>query len=212
MVPRLKIDISQALKVFATILKKVSYATNNALTRTAKECIPAAQAELTADFTIRKRFLLTRIKILQYSKISNLTVIVGVNANVQGSPLLLGFFEDGGQKLPLHGDSIAVPITGSPARQNFNSSIRNALKYTNLQITNNKGKARTYVVPGVGIFERVKKGDAPDATVLIYKFEQSAPLPHRTHLIETMLSVFNARFSEIWADEFDKEVKKAIRR
>lgn len=208
MVPRLKIDISQALRVFANVLKKVSYATNNALTRTAKLAVPAAQDELTRDFTIRKNFIQTRIEILQYSTIRNLTVIVGVDANVQGGPLLLGFFEQGGLKLPTRGDAIAVPITGTPVRDNFNSSIRNALKYSNLDIVNNKGKSRTYVVPGVGIFERVKKGDSQDATILIYKFEPNAVLPRRTHLVQTMLAVFNDRFSQIWAEEFDKEVTK----
>lgn len=205
-----KIDISGALRTFDTIKKKLSYASNSALTRIAKECIDEGQKEIAADFTIRKRFILTRLQILQYSRVNTLTTIVGINSDVQGSSLLLGFFEEGGTKTPEHGDVIAVPITGSPARPQFTSPIRNALKYTNLQIENKKGKRRTYVVEGVGIFERIRKGDDPGATILIYKFESSAPLKKHMNLIEVMVQRVRDRWNAIYLEEFEKEVKRYL--
>jgi hypothetical protein len=208
------IDISKALKVFALVTKKLSYAVNNSLTRVAKEAVAEGQREIAADFTIRKRFILTRLKILQYSKRSNLTTVVGIDQNVQGSPLLLGFFEEGGTKLPEFGSEIAVPITGSFARPSFPNPIKNALKYTNLQIERGKGRQRTYVVPGVGIFERIsvagprEKGATrkPSQTVLIYKFESSAPLHKHMSLIAVMSEVVANRFAAIFLEEFEKEV------
>jgi hypothetical protein len=203
-----EIDISVALKVFATVAKKLSFATNNTLTRIAKEMVDEGQKEIAADFTIRKRFILTRLKILQYSKVRELTTIVGIDSKVQGSPLLLGFFEEGGTKQPQFGSEIAVPITGSPARPRFQDAIKTALKYTNLQIQNEKGLRRTYVVPGVGIFERIAPGNSPEATVLIYKFESSAPLKKHMDLIGVMSNVVANRFNAVFWEEFDKEITK----
>lgn len=202
------IDISVALKVFATVTKKLSFATNNALTRVAKECVDEGQKEIAADFTIRKRFILTRLKILQYSKVKNLTTIVGIDPKVQGSPLLLGFFEEGGTKEPQAGDAIAIPITGSPARPGFQDAIKTALKYVNLHIQQGKGRQRTFVVPGVGIFERIKPGNGPDATVLIYKFQGSAPLKKHMGIIAVMSNVVSTRFNAIFWEEFEKEITR----
>jgi hypothetical protein len=211
-----EIDISLALKVFATILKKMPYATNNALTRVAKEMVVEGQNEIAADFTIRKRFILTRLKILQYSRANDLTTIVGIDAKVQGSPLLLGMFEEGGTKEPQHGSELAVPITGSLARPRFQDQVKAALKYNALEIQSGKGKRRTYVVPGVGIFERISvpgpRGSGasrkPSATVLIYKFESSAPLKKHMNLIGVMVNVVATRFNEIFWAEFEKEITK----
>lgn len=205
---RTEIDISVVLKVFATVLKKISFATNNALTRVAKEMRDEGQKEIAADFTIRKRFILTRLKILQYSKVSDLTAIVGIDAKVQGSPLLLGMFEEGGTKEPAHGSELAVPITGSPARPSFQDQVPTALRYSRLQFVAGKGKKKTFIVPGVGIFERIAPGNSPDATVLIYKFESSAPLKKHMNLIAVMVEVVNARFNVIFWEEFDKEITK----
>jgi hypothetical protein len=202
------IDISMALKVFGIVTKKISFATNNSLTRVAKEAVAEGQKEIAADFTIRKRFILTRLKILQYSRVSNLTTIVGIDAKVQGSPLLLGFFESGGTKEPEHGSEIAVPVTGSLARPSFQNAVKTALRYTNLQIQAGKGKRRTYVVPGVGIFERIAPGNSPEATVLIYKFEASGPLKKQMSLIAVMSNVVAERFNAIFWEEFEKEVTK----
>src|ERR1700730_15132408 len=134
-----EIDISVALKVTSQVLKKLSYATNNALTRVAKECVDEGQKEIAADFTIRKKFILTKLKILKWSTLRNLTTIIGIDAKVTGSPLLLGFFEEGGTREPTHGGEIAEALTGSPVRKSFSRPILNALKYVNLQIQNNKG-------------------------------------------------------------------------
>jgi hypothetical protein len=92
------------------------------------------------------------------------------------------------------------------------------MQYTNLQIQKGKGKRRTYVVPGVGIFERINvagprgEGESrkPSSTVLIYAFESSAPLKKHMGLIAVMSNVVAERFGAIFLEEFDKEVTKLI--
>jgi hypothetical protein len=205
-----EVDISLALKVTAQAIRKLPYATNNALTAVAKEMVTAGQAEIQEKFTIRKSFILKRLRILQYSRVSDLTTIVGINSEVQGSPLLLGYFEEGGEKEPSFGSGIAVPITGSPARSSFSDIVKSALQYTKLQLTDYgsaiEGKQQTYVVPGVGVFQRVAPGNGPDATVLLYAFENSAPLKKHMSLIEVMTEVVNERFNPIFWTQYEIEV------
>lgn len=206
------IDTEQVVKLTAAVLRQLPYATNSAITRTAKEAVDAGQKEVAADLTVRKRFILNRIKILQYSKVNNLTAIVGIDTKVQGSPLILSFLEEGGEKQPQLGSDIAVPLTGELARPTFQDLIPNALKYKNLKFDQRKGRQRTYVVPNVGVFERIAKGDSPGATVLIYSFKSSARLPQHIAVRAAFLKVIGERFNPIFSEEFVKEIlKKAYR-
>ena len=207
-----KIDVDEVVKLTATVLRQLPYATNNAITRTAKEAVEGGRGEVSADLTIRKKFILNRIKILQYSRVSNLTAIIGIDSNVQGSPLILSFLEEGGEKTPQHGDSIAVPLTGEAARPTFPQTVPSALRYTNLKFDKGKGRKKTFVVPNVGIFQRVASGDSPDATALIYSFKPAARLPKHMQLRAAMLKVIGDRFAPIFTEEFTKEIlKKAAR-
>jgi hypothetical protein len=208
----LSVDIDQVVKLAATVLRQLPYATNSAITRTAKEAVDEGQKEVAADLTLRKRFILNRIKILQYSRVNNLTAIIGIDDRVQGSPLILSFLEEGGEKTPQLGSDIAIPITGELARPTFQDPVVSKLRYKNLRISAGKGRQRTYVVPNVGVFERIASGDSPAATVLIYSFKPSARLPKHIAVREAFLRVIEQRFSPIFSEEFVKELlKKAYR-
>lgn len=203
---KVEIDSAAVVRLTQAVVRQLPYAANNAITRTAKEAVDAGQKEVTADLQIRKRFILNRIKILQYSRVSNLTAIIGIDPKVQGSPLILGFLEEGGTKEPSQGPEIAIPITGEPARPTFPQSVTSALRYTRLQFNNRKGRQKTFLIPNVGVFQRVASGDSPDATVLIYSFKPSAKLPQHIHLRNAMLEVIDKRFAAIFDEEFTKEV------
>jgi hypothetical protein len=206
----IKVDIDSAavVKLTAAVLRQLPYAANNAITRTAKEAVDAGQKEVTADLQIRKRFILSRVRILQYSKVSNLTAVIGIDNKVQGAPLILGFLEEGGTKEPTRGPDVAIPLTGEAPRPSFPQSVATALRYTNLRFENRRGRKKTFLIPNVGIFQRVAAGDSPDSTVLIYAFKPSAKLPAHLRLREAMLRVIGDRFAPIFTDEFTKEVLK----
>jgi hypothetical protein len=206
------IDTEQVVKLTAAVLRQLPYATNSAITRTAKEAVDAGQKEVAASLTIRKRFILNRIKILQYSRVSNLTAIVGIDTKVQGSPLILSFLEEGGEKQPQLGSEIAVPLTGEAARPTFQDLIPGSLKYKALRIDQLKGRQRTYVIPNVGVFQRIAKGDSPSATVLIYSFKSSARLPQHIAVRAAFLKVIGERFDAIFTEEFVKEILKKAHR
>jgi hypothetical protein len=206
------IDSEQVVKLTAAVLRQLPFATNNAITRTAKEAVDAGQKEVTADLTIRKKFILNRVKILQYSKVNNLTAIVGIDNRVQGAPLILSFLEEGGEKTPTLGPEIAIPLTGEAPRPTFSDPVTTALRYTNLRFDNRRGRKKTFIIPNVGIFQRVAAGDSPDATVLIYSFKPSAKLPQHIHVRAAMLKVIGERFSPIFTEEFVKEILKKAQR
>ena len=209
---KVDIDAEAVVKLTAAVLRQLPYAANNAITRTAKEAVDAGQKEVAADLQIRKKFILNRIKILQYSKVGNLTAIIGIDNNVQGAPLILSFLEQGGAKEPTKGPDIAIPLTGEAARPSFLEPVATSLRYTNLRFDNRKGRKNTFLIPNVGIFQRVAKGDSPDATVLIYSFKPSAKLPPHIHLRNAMLKVIGRRFAAIFTEEFTKEILKRAER
>jgi hypothetical protein len=224
----IKVDVEteSVVRLTSEVLRQLPFAANNAITRTANEAVIAAQREAGEHLQIRKNFILRRIKILSYSRTNNLTAVIGVDPNVQGSPLILGFLEAGqsGVKTGSLGEGVAVPLTGSPARPSFPQSVPTSLRYTNLHIANRKGKKSTYVVPGVGVFERIGAGgrkwnrttqkmitvDRTD-TVEIYSFKPSVPLTTHVHLRDAMLNVISQRFAAIFTEEFEKEILARVR-
>jgi hypothetical protein len=205
---KVDVDSSAVVKLTAAVIRQLPFAANNAITRTAKEAVEAGQKEVAADLQIRKRFILNRIRILQYSKVGNLTAIIGIDTKVQGAPLILGFLEEGGTKEPTRGPDIAIPLTGEAPRPSFPQSVATSLRYTNLRFENRKGRKRTFLIPNVGIFQRLAAGDSPDATQLIYSFQPSAKLPQHIHLRNAMVQVIGQRFSPIFTEEFTKEILK----
>lgn len=206
---KVDVDVAQVVKLTAAVLKKMPYVINDSITETAKLVVAAEQDQLRKDFTIRKNFLTGRFKVLQYSRVSNLTAIVGIDANVQGSPLLLGFFEEGGEKQPTAGPEIAIPLTGEAARPTFSAQIPSLLLYKNLGIsTKVKGQTAifpglrgTYLVEGVGVFQRTGND-----SVLIYSFKPEAPLHKRTHMIELAKTVIAEAFPRIFNKNFAAQI------
>lgn len=205
----LDVDISSAVKLTEKILRKLPYVLNDSITDTAKLVVAAEQDQLRKEFTIRKNFLTGRFRVLEYSRVSNLTAVVGIDDRVQGAPLLLGFFEEGGEKTPTAGPEIAIPLTGEAARPTFQSIVPSALLYKNLRIgVKVQGKTaifpglqNTYLVEGVGVFQR-----SGSSSELIYSFKQSAPLHKRTHMIELAHQVINASFARIFNRNFVEEI------
>jgi hypothetical protein len=204
------VDISQVVRLSEKVLRKLPYVLNDSITEVAKLVVAAEQDQLRKDFTIRKNFLTGRFRVLQYSRTSDLTAIVGIDNRVQGAPLLLGFFEAGGEKVPTAGPELAIPLTGEAARPSFASSVPTALLYKNLQISMKvkgqtaifPGLQNTYLVEGVGVFQRSGKDSE-----LIYAFKRSAPLRPRTHMIELARLVIKDSFARIFNKNFIDEIQ-----
>ena len=209
---QIDVDISQVVKLTEKVLRKLPYVLNDSITEVAKVVVEAEREQLMRDFTIRKNFLTGRFKVLQYSRTSDLTAIVGIDNRVQGSPLLLGFFETGGEKLPTTGPELAIPLTGEAARPSWGQMVPTMLMYKNLQISMKvkgqtaifPGMKNTYLVEGVGVFQRDASGKKSE---LIYAFKRSAPLRPRTHMIELAQIVIRDSFAKIFNRNFVEEIQ-----
>lgn len=225
---KIELDISGALALTDLILRKVPYVTNNALTVTAKEVVETERAALTREFQVRKQFILNRVQIVKYSRPNDLWTMVAINQNVAGGELLLTMFEQGGEKTSEFGPEVAVPMTGGPARPAFAQTVRPSLMYKALNIEKRitalgkvqwKGDRRTFVIPGVGIFQRgsgkrkgkraargdgEKRGDGE--ITLLYSFHRSVPLRARMHFVAVARELVQRRFPEIWREEFVREM------
>lgn len=233
---QISVDTDSVQQFCAEAIRQIPYAANNAVTRTAQEAAVAAQQEAQSHLQIRKDFLLKRMRVLKYPRVNDLTAVIGVDQNVQGSPLVVGMLEEGqsGEKRGTTGAGVAVPLTGSPARPEFGQKVTPRLLYKKLQMerhttsggfTQWKGKQRTFVIPGVGIFQRV--GHKPKTSrggksfkglrettrsVLIYKFENSVHLGPHVRLRDAMIAKIRERWNAIFTEELAKEIRsRAIR-
>lgn len=207
MAARITIETASALKLTTIVLRQIPYATNNALNRTALEARDAGRDEIRKRFTIRTNFAPNRVQILKYSRTNNLTAVVGINSSVQGTKPLLAFFEmgEGGIKTPVRGSEIAVPITGDAARPSFSMKVSETrYSYKRLNLNAGKGRLRTFVIPGLGVYRRTGPGKRD--IEIIYAFETDAPLRPRMTLRERILAVIQTRFREIWFEEMHKEL------
>lgn len=140
----------------ASVVRKIDQAGAKALSQTVLQVQKAERIELHKRFTIRRStFMDRRIKVMKFAKPNSLTAIIGIDDKVQGSALILGMFEDGGQKQPMQGNRVAVPITGTKARRAFKNRV-NAYRMDKLGLKKKGGQVqgakRTFIVP-------TKKGD-----------------------------------------------------
>jgi hypothetical protein len=217
------LGVQVGTKTLQNAIRQMPFAIANAMTRTAREALIAGREEVSKHFVVRKNWIISRVQILSYARAGNLTTVLGINPRVQGAPLLLGYFEQGqgGTKHPLHGSGLAIPMTAGPARPSFVSPVLTAFRYLNLRLNQGKGRKRTFVVPGVGVFERLGPGGRvwdknrhkfvttdPTKTALVYLFRPSAPLETRMQLREAMYERWAQRFPEIFSEEYEKEIMK----
>jgi len=225
MLIKTQIDVSRGLQLTDLLLKKIPYATNNALTRTARELVDVEREELKTEFQIRKPFILNRVRITKFSRVNDLWTRVAIDSKVQGGKLLLAMFEEGGEKMPELGSELAVPITGGAARPSFSQTVRPSLLYKALHMRKSvtsagkiqyKGDRRTFIIAGVGIFQRVsnkKRGarnragsSQKSGAVLLYKFKPGVALRAQMHFVRTARELVAKRFNVIWREELAREL------
>lgn len=188
--------------------KKMLQAGKAALSQTVLQVQKAEQLELRKEFTIRKSgFMRNRVKIFRFPKATSdgLVAVIGINSNVQGTPLLLSVFEDGGQRKPVSGSSVAVPITGGRARQTFRKSVAPSLRINKLGLHRvgavMEGNKRTVILPSKGkriVFQRVGKGKHSDL-VPLYVFERNVHLRKRMHFVRIATDLAEEQLPKLYA-------------
>lgn len=195
--------------------RRLAYAVVNAINNTAKRIQDVERQRVEAEFTVRKKDFIRReaaiIKPFASVRQARAFAEIGVG---QKPRLLLSAFERGAERKPFTpaARSVAEPVVGGPARPQFTAQVPAELRMTRLRFDRNKTgrrragvtKTSTYLVPQVGIFQRVSK----EVTRAVYLFTRGKKIKPRLEFVETAEKEGNRWFAE----EMEREVVNAIAR
>lgn len=190
--------------------KRLAFSTAQALNETAKEIQAAERINLDRKFTVRKAgFLYRLIKITAFASPRKGRPFAEVAIDPTKKRVLLGIFEKGGEKKPAKGKSVAVPLTGGPARPSFGQPVQEEFTFRKLRFRRHrtktgkvqwKGEHHTFIIPGLGVLQRVGGKAKNSAAKLIYAFQRRPRLKALLNFTEIAVHTFSHKF----AHEFRK--------
>lgn len=210
-----EVDDSRLVLKLRNGQKRLAFAVANGINNTAKAIQKIERDRIGRRFTVRggnAQFLQRQAAIIRPFASATRNVPFAEISIGQRRRLLLSKFEERFRREPFKGRQLAVPVLGSPARPTRRSSVPESLRFTKLRLRKQKkaparrrrgdpanqprkGLQRTYLVPGVGVFQR-RSGPRPAAgragrkrsrhnSVLIYAFIRPPEVEARPGLGET---------------------------
>ena len=203
----LKIETTQLILRLGNGERRLAYAVVNAINNTAKRIQVAERRRVEEEFTVRKHEFIRReaAVIKPFASVRQGRAFAEISVG-QKPRLLLSAFERGAEREPF------TPVIGGPARPQFAGPVTPEFRMGKLRFDRTKtGRRRvgvtrtsTYLVPAVGIFQRVSK----ETTRLVYFFSKGKKLKPRLHFVETAEKEADKWFRE----EMEREVITAIER
>jgi hypothetical protein len=196
--------------------KRMAYAVVNSLNDTAKLVQRAERQRVLGSLTVRRRdFIERQIAVIKpFASVAQARYQVRIAVG-EKRRLLLSEFEAGGTREPFVGRNVAIPVTGSPARPSQAASVPESLFVKALQLRRRGGKRgrgpivgllETYIVPGVGIFQR-----QGERSVLLYAFKPSVRIPRRLSWVQTARVVVDAAFPLLLARRISETLAYQLR-
>lgn len=211
--------------------KRMAFAVVNAINRTAKRIQVAERERVKEQFTVRnEKFILREAaKIKPFASVRQSRPFAEIAVG-QKRRLFLSGFETGEKRVPFKGRRIAAPVVGGPARPTFQSKVPKALRFTALRLRltprgdpgrrvrrrSRKQIARrgvqpvrfgllgTFLIPGVGVFQRVR-GQEPK---IVYVFVDPFDLPKILDFVKTAKHV-----ADIWfREELERQIFETLAR
>jgi hypothetical protein len=227
------VNLAGADKALARIGRghKLPFLIVTAINKTGEAVQKAEKEHVRAVLTIRKPFIPEQVKLFRARFSTDpkresrweARVGIGIGARLTGSPLLLPRFETGGVRGGTKGGGVAIPVVGG-ARPSQEQLIPDPLFIKRLQLRRiprgrrrkgaapSKGKAvrqgllDTYMVPGVGIFQR--KGQGFAASRLLYSFKPTVRLPK----VLRFYAVARRVIKDVFAREVQRQVNDSFAR
>lgn len=220
----LEIDSTQLILRLRNGQRRLAYAAVNAINNTAKRIQAAEWARAQEIFTIRKVEFMRRevAKIKPFASVRAARAFAEISVG-QKDRLLLSAFERGAVREPVMEDAkrVAEPIDPrkgkpSPARPTWQQNVLPELwrRRLNFDLTKRgkKRKAvretRTYLIPALGIFQRIGPGPVKIATRAVYLFTKGKKLRPILKFKETGIKEAKKWFRE----EMQRETVNAIAR
>lgn len=215
--------------------KNLAYSTSQALNATAKDAQTAERVLMDRTFKLRRAgFMYRLVKIFQFSNARQGIPFVEMGID-QKPRVLLGTFEGGGPREPMVGKNVAVPITGQPARPSPYSSVPARFTFQGMKFEKHttadgkeqwKGENGTFLIPGVGVFQRTgKKQKQPgrarrhfvgtggrvlwDSRVVKLLYKLMAPgqirrLPASLHFVDTVRKTAEQKFTGYFSQFYNR--------
>jgi len=211
----LQVDATELILRLQTGQRRLAYAVVNAINNTAKRIQDAERRRVEEEFTVRKKEFIRRqaAVIKPFASVRQARAFAEISVG-QKPRLLLSAFERGADRKPFTtgAKSVAEPVIGGPARPQFSAQVTPELRVGRLRFDRTKTgrrragvtKTSTYLVPKVGIFQRVSK----ETTRIVYFFSKGKKLEPRLHFVETAEKEAQRWFGE----EMQREVVNAIAR
>lgn len=211
----LQIDAAPLVLRLQNGQRRLAYAVVNAINNTAKRIQDTERRRVEEVFTVRKKdFIRREVAIIKpFASVrqgrAHAEIAVG-----QKPRLLLSAFERGAERKPFTptARSVAEPVVGGPARPRFAQPVTPELLIGKLRFDRTKSgrrragviRTKTYLVPKVGIFQRIGKATAR----AVYLFTRGKKIAPRLHFVETAEKEADKWFRE----EMEREVVNAIGR
>lgn len=202
-----RVDAASALNALRKGEKRFAYAVSNAINNTALEVQRAMRDRVSRVFTLRRKGFLLRMAAVISPFAKPVAGQLRARIMVGEAPrLLLSGYEDGALRRPVVGRHVAMAIVGGPARRTLAASWPKRYRFDALGLhrvgRSIRGTSRTYVVPGVGVYQR----RGPNATEKVISFRPEFRLDRRLGFVATGRALVAARFRP----ELEAQVRSSL--
>lgn len=207
-----KIDAKNLVARTKKEQKRLAYSVAKASNDTALDIQLAERANLDKKFTLRRAGFMYRLIKIKFASVKQGKSFAEIFIDRSKPRTLLSWFEDGGEKTPVLGKMVGVPITGSPVRPNFSDpvQVRYDFKHLNLQPSGKgkqrKGNKRTFYLPHSkmapqgGVFMRT----GPKTIVQLYEMVHNPKLKERLGFKQIARQVFGERWQGHFASAMER--------
>lgn len=212
-----ELGVSSNIDIVAATLdgtgRQLPFAMKNAINDTAKDVKKAQTARIQHVFTVRRRtFAIRAVKINPFARKDRLEAKLQIEPpGGEARADIFAKFEKGGTKRP-RGQHLAIPQgarrgkSGIVTRSNRPKAF--GLKRQGRTV---RGRKRTFVIPNVGIFQRVGRGRGRSTVRPLYSFHRQAPIDRRLRFVATAKKIVPRVFPGHFKTEFARALRTARR-
>ena len=204
-------DSRDTSRWLGSMAKQTPFALSVAINDTLKDAQKVQRAHQRRVFTVRRPQWIDRsVKIKPFATKRTLTGTMAIDPpGGKRTSDILAKFESGGRKQVREGRHLAIPIearrtkAGIVSRRNRPKGFR--FKRVGRSI---RGERRTFIIAGVGIFQRV--GRRKNSRIrMLYRFKTSVPIDRRLDFIANAERVVQQMFDRNFDRAFDRAVATA---
>ena len=206
-------NIDIVARILDGTARQLPFAMARAINGTAKDVQRAQTGRIRQVFTIRRPSFATRaVKIKPFARKDRLEAKLQIEPpGGKARADIFAKFEKGGIKRP-RGQHLAIP---RGARRGKSGIVTKANRPRALGLQRKgrtvRGRKRTFIIPNVGIFQRVGRGRGRSKVRLLYSFHRQVPIDRRLRFVATAEKVVPRVFPGHFRREFAHAVRTARR-